>query len=100
MQVLHGDIVDVLLQELNLGRYVGADLILVASGIQVAGQRITRLVTRLVQDGQVCPRCRVRLVQLYRADVCLQCIHRLVLLLIQHSENTRQHCLKTHGNTV
>ena len=100
LQVLHGDVVDVLLQELDLGRYVGADLILVSCGVEVTGQGVAGLVTGLVQDGQICPGGGVGFVQLYGTDICLQSIHRLVLLLIQHPAHTHMHAhMHTHTHT-
>lgn len=85
MKVLHGDVVEVLLKELDLGCYIGIHIVLVMCSMEVAGQGITGLVTGLVQDSQVSPCGCVALVQLHSADVGLQRIHRLILLLIQHS---------------
>lgn len=85
MQTLHGNVVDVLLQKLDLGCYVIVNIVLIPGCIQVAGQCIGGLIARLVQNSQVCPGCRMTLVQLYCTDVGLQRVHRLILLLVQHS---------------
>ena len=85
MKVLHGDVVDVLLEELDLGGYVWLHMLGAARGVEVAGQGVGGLVHRLVEDTKVGPGRAVELVQLHCADVGLQSIHRLVLLLVKHS---------------
>lgn len=55
-------------------------------GIHVARKGVPGLTAALVQDAQVRPGGLVCLVQLYGADVGLQRVHRLVLLLVQHSD--------------
>ena len=51
-------------------------------GILVAVQGVAGLRVRLIQQAQVDPRSRVILLQLYSADVSLQSVHRLALLLV------------------
>ena len=58
-------------------------------GVEIARERVFGLVDGLVEDGEVGPRCGVGLVELYGTDVCLQCVHRLVLLLVQNSANNK-----------
>lgn len=52
--------------------------------VQVAGEGIAGHQTALVQDAQVSPRGRVALVKLHGADVRLQRVHRLILLLVEY----------------
>lgn len=61
---------------------------LAARGIDVALDGILRLVAGLVECAQVHPGSRMAVVQLHCTNICLQCIHRLVLLLIQHTGDT------------
>lgn len=55
-------------------------------GIHVTRKGIPGLTAALVQDAQVRPGGLVCLVQLYGANVGLQRVHRLVLLLVKHSD--------------
>ena len=57
----------------------------VPSGISVAGQGILRLGLGLVEDAKVGPGRPVLLVELDCADVGLQGVHGLVLLLVKNS---------------
>ena len=57
----------------------------VSRGVGVAGKGIVWLRLGLVEDPEVCPRGPMVLVKLNCADVGLQSIHRLVLLLVKHS---------------
>lgn len=50
--------------------------------VRVAGERVARHLATLVEAAEVRPRRRVALVQLHGADVRLQRVHRLVLLLV------------------
>lgn len=57
-----------------------------ACGVDVALDGVLRLVARLVQRAQIHPGGGVAVVQLHGADVGLQSVHGLVLLLVQHPE--------------
>lgn len=57
----------------------------VSGGVQEAGERVARLIARLVQNAQIRPGGPVGFVQLHGTDVRLQCVHRLVLLLVENS---------------
>ena len=57
----------------------------VSGRIGVAGKGIVWLRLGLVEDPEVCPRGPMVLVKLNCTDVGLQSIHRLVLLLVKHS---------------
>lgn len=55
-----------------------------ACGIDVALDGVVVLATRLVEGAEVHPGGRVAVVQLNGADVGLQRVHGLVLLLVEH----------------
>lgn len=63
-----------------------------ACGIYVALDGVVVLATRLVESAEVHPGGRVAVVQLNGADVGLQRVHGLVLLLIQHPGVRRDAC--------
>ena len=69
----------------------GARTFWVFGGVEVAGERILGLVDGLVEDAEVGPGGRVTLVELHGADVRLQRVHRLVLLLVENPGNTVTH---------
>lgn len=62
-------------------------ILCIFGSIQIACISITRLTTALIQNAQIGPRSSMCFVQLHRAYVCLKCVHWLILLLIQHTEN-------------
>lgn len=64
----------------------GVGAALAACGVDVTLDGVVRLVAGLVQRAQVHPGGGMAVVQLYGADVCLQSIHGLVLLLVQNPE--------------
>lgn len=53
--------------------------------VAIARESIARHLATFVQAAKIRPRSGVPLVQLHRANVRLESIHRLILLLIQHS---------------
>lgn len=57
---------------------------LAACSIDVAFNSVMRLAAGFVEGAQVHPGGRVVVVQLNSTDVGLQCVHRLVLLLVEH----------------
>lgn len=75
-----------------MGQRGGVGAALAACGVDVALDGVVRLVARLVKRAQVHPGGGVAVVQLHGADVGLQSIHGLVLLLVQYPEEgyTRQ----------
>lgn len=60
-------------------------------GIDVALNGIVGLTAGLVQSAQVHPGSSVTVVQLNGTDIGLQCIHRLVLLLVENPEVRGDH---------
>lgn len=79
----HGDSY---LQVLDAGRQrsgVGAGF--AARGVDVALDGVLRLVAGLVERAQIHPGRGVTVIQLHGADVRLQRVHGLILLLIQHA---------------
>lgn len=60
---------------------------LAACSIDVALDSVMRLAARFVEGAQIHPGSCVAVVQLNSTDVGLQCIHRLVLLLVEHPED-------------
>lgn len=69
-----------------VGQRGGVCAALAACGVDVALDGVVRLVAGLVQRAQVHPGGGVAVVQLHGANVGLQCVHGLVLLLVQHPE--------------
>lgn len=69
-----------------MGERRGVGAAFAACGVDVALDGVVRLVAGLVQRAQVHPGSGVAVVQLHGADVRLQCVHGLVLLLVQHPE--------------
>lgn len=67
-----------------MGERRGVGAALAARGVDVALDGVVRLVAGLVQRAQVHPGGGVAVVQLHGADVGLQSVHGLVLLLVQH----------------
>lgn len=59
---------------------------LAARSIDVALDSIVRLPAGFIEGAEVHPGGCVAVVQLNGTDVGLQCIHRLVLLLVEHPE--------------
>lgn len=57
---------------------------LAASSVDVALDSVVRLAAGFVESAQIHPGGGVAVVQLNSTDVSLQCIHRLVLLLVKH----------------
>lgn len=60
---------------------------LAACSIDVALDSVMRLAAGFIEGAQVHPGSCVAVVQLNSTDVGLQCVHRLVLLLVEHSED-------------
>ena len=69
-----------------MGQCSGVGAALAACGVDVTLDGVVRLVAGLVQRAQVHPGGGMAVVQLYGADVGLQSIHGLVLLLVQNPE--------------
>lgn len=69
-----------------MGQCGGVGAALAACGVDVALDGVVRLVARLVKRAQVHPGGGVAVVQLHGADVGLQSVHGLVLLLVQYPE--------------
>ena len=69
-----------------MGERGGVGAALAACGVDVALDGVVRLVAGLVERAQVHPGGGVAVVQLHGADVRLQSVHGLVLLLVQHPE--------------
>lgn len=59
---------------------------LAACSIYVTLDSVMRLATGFVEGAEIHPGGRVAVVQLNSTDVGLQCVHRLVLLLVEHPE--------------
>lgn len=69
-----------------MGQSGGVGAALAAGGVDVALDGVVGLVAGLVQRAQVHPGSSVAVVQLHSADVGLQSVHGLVLLLVQHPD--------------
>lgn len=67
---------------------VGAGL--AARGVDVTLDGVVRLPAGFIERAQVHPGGCVTVVQLHCTNVGLQCIHRLVLLLVQHTRGERE----------
>lgn len=79
------------LQQLNAvceGGDVSAGL--AAGGVDVTLDGVVRLPAGFIESAQVHPGGCVAVVQLHCTNVGLQCIHRLVLLLVQHTRGERE----------
>lgn len=63
---------------------------LAARSIDVAFDSVVRLAAGLVEGAQVHPGGGVVVVQLNSTNVSLQCVHRLVLLLVEHPGGKRK----------
>ena len=71
----------------------------VPCGVEVARQCVTGLIDRLVQNAKVSPCRRVTAVELHGADVGLQRVHWLRLLLVQHAV-TDESGVTSHASTT
>ena len=60
----------------------------VSCGVCVTRKSIMRLGLGLIENPKVRPCCPMVFVQLNSTDVSLECVHRLILLLVKHSDGT------------
>lgn len=75
----------------------GVGAALAARGVDVALDGVVWLVAGLVERAQVHPGRRVAVVQLHGADVGLQSVHGLVLLLVQHPDGKKERHVVAEG---
>lgn len=69
-----------------VGQSSGVGAALAAGGVDVALDGVVGLVAGFVERAQIHPGGGVAVVQLHSADVGLQSVHGLVLLLVQHPD--------------